>query len=85
MLLEFPSKFKRMQLTMFVVVPLVLLLSGVAIESATVKQKMPFEVRFPTKTGARILRRELDLEVSLRILESWLIVRIYNFKVRCNF
>lgn len=79
MLLVFPSKFKRMQLTMFVVVPLVLLLSGVAIESATVKQKMPSEVRFPTKTGARILRRELDLEVSLRILESWLIVRIYNF------
>lgn len=88
MLLLFPSKFKTMQQSaMFVVVPFVILLSGVAIESATVKQKTPFEVRLPTETGARILRKELDFEVRLRILERRLLVRIYNLEVhvRCSY
>lgn len=58
-----------MQSAMFVLVPFVVLLSGVAIETATVKQKMPFEVRLPTETGAKILRKELDFEVRLRKLE----------------
>lgn len=46
---------------------------------------MLFEVRFFIKIGVRIFWRELDLEVSLCIFESWVIVRIYNFKVRCYF
>lgn len=65
---------------MFAVVPFVVLLSGVAIESATVKQKMPFQVRLPKGTGARILRKELDLEVRFRTLERRILVRIYNLK-----